>query len=84
MYKLYEGDAKVQLNKIEDKSIDLVYIDIPYFYKSMGGGNYSELSKRIAKNNEELESFDIVDGIDYSIFDTLCEKNEKDKYFCMV
>ena len=112
---LYCGDAYELVKLIPDKSIDLVYIDIPYLIGSGGGGN-SALSHRIHKEQAELgnkqslkilekkrdelkekmdhattrdeyekwhaqhsnilnklnlESANIVDGIDYKIFDEL-------------
>ena len=66
---IYNEDCYEGIKKIPDKSIDLVYIDIPYLIES-GGGGKSELSSRIIKiNHQELK--DIKDGIDYSLFDEL-------------
>lgn len=65
------GDCYELIKKIPDKSIDLVYIDIPYLL-GKGGGNESELSKRAKKRNNNLIDADITNGIDYSIFDELC------------
>ena len=67
------GDSYQLIKDIPDKSIDLVYIDIPYLYDS--GGNVSDdksaVSKRIARvRNEYLKN--ISNGIDYSILDQLC------------
>ena len=67
------GDCYELIKSIPDKSIDLVYIDIPYLYDK--GGNVdiskSKVSQRIAKvRNDYLKN--ISDGIDYSIFDELC------------
>ncbi len=47
------GDCYELIKQIPDKSIDLVYIDIPYLFKAHGGGT-SELAKRSAKNRSEL------------------------------
>ena len=63
------GDCYELIKNIPDKSIDLVYIDIPYLYKQHGGGN-SPLGQRTMVKKKELE--DIENGIDYSIFDELC------------
>lgn len=65
------GDCYELIKDIPDKSIDLVYIDIPYLL-GKGGGNESELSKRAKKRNNNLIDADITNGIDYSIFDELC------------
>lgn len=67
---IYHGDCYKLIKEIPDKSIDLVYIDIPYLFKRGGGGDGSEIAKRIAKlKNSDLK--DIKDGINYSIFDEL-------------
>ena len=67
------GDCYELIKQIPDKSIDLVYIDIPYLYDNGGsvGTDKSPVSQRIAKvRNEYLKN--ISDGIDYSILDELC------------
>ena len=70
------GDCYKLIKDIPDKSVDLVYIDIPYLYESGGkinskNKNQSSLSKRIGKvRNDYLK--DISAGIDYSILDELC------------
>ena len=64
------GDCYEKIKDIPDKSIDLVYVDIPYLFES-GGVSNTPLSKRIKKQmNVTLK--DIRCGIDYSIFDELC------------
>lgn len=65
---IYFGDCYKLIKQIPDKSIDLVYTDIPYQFKSGGSGS-SEIAKRITKLNNDL--LDIRNGIDYSIFDEL-------------
>ena len=60
------GDAYKLIKEIPDKSIDLVYTDVPYLYKNGGGGN-SEISKRIIAKTQSIK--DISNGIDYSILD---------------
>lgn len=67
---VYNEDCYEAIKNIPDKSIDLVYIDIPYLIKS-GGGCHSELSKRIMKTNK-VDLDGINNGIDYAIFDELC------------
>lgn len=63
------GNCYELIKKIPDKSIDCVYIDIPYLYDE-NGGSYSDLGKRIQKiDKEDLRG--INRGIDYSIFEEL-------------
>lgn len=50
---IYLGDAYKLIKEIPDKSVDLIYTDIPYLIGGGGGGN-SALSQRIEKNNAEL------------------------------
>ena len=66
------GDCYELIKQIPDKSIDLVYIDIPYLIGQGGKEEKkSELAKRIKKQvYGELEQ--IINGIDYSILDELC------------
>ena len=54
---IYCGDCYELIKKIEDKSIDLIYTDIPYLY-SQGGGGKSELGKRTAKKRLQLMGVD--------------------------
>ena len=64
------GDCYELIKQIPDKSIDLVYIDIPYLIED-GGCSGSPLSQRMRKiQKEEIEN--IRHGIDYSILDELC------------
>lgn len=63
---IYNVDSFIAIKEIPDKSIDLVYIDVPYLYDTGGGGS-SELSKRIIKVDKYLEDANIVSGFDYSI-----------------
>ena len=65
--KIYLGDAYELIKQIPDKSVDLIYTDIPYLIQS-GGGGHSALSKRIIKTNF-VDLKDIRNGIDYSILD---------------
>jgi DNA modification methylase len=70
--KLLHGDSYELIKDIPDKSVDLVYIDIPYL---IGQGGKEEkksaLAKRI-KNQVYGELNDIINGIDYTILDQLC------------
>ena len=64
------GDCYELIKQIPDKSIDLVYIDIPYLFNS-GGSSTSPLSQRIARL-KQVDLVNITNGIDYCIFDELC------------
>lgn len=63
---IYLGDAYELIKKIPDKSIDLIYTDIPYLH-SKGGNGKDSLSQRIKKKNQDISS--ISNGIDYKILD---------------
>ena len=65
------GNCYELIKSIPDKSVDLVYIDIPYQITNIGAG--AGMIKNGAR--EELykkKLYDISKGIDYSIFDELC------------
>ena len=64
------GDCYELIKNIPDKSIDLVYIDIPYLFKH-GKGGAGCIAKRVNRLMAE-ELCKVKDGIDYSIFDELC------------
>lgn len=68
---IYNEDCYQGIKKIPDKSIDLVYIDIPYDISYSGGGclqkNVKHAVKDMNKNKETL-----LKGIDYKILDDLC------------
>ena len=70
------GDCYKLIKKIPDKSIDLVYTDVPYDIVYSGSGC---LSKNVMKNkimmNEHKET--LLKGIDYSILDELCRVMKK-------
>ena len=63
---IYLGDSYELIKKIPDKSIDLIYTDIPYLIEQ-GGCSDSAMSKRF-KNMRDVQLKGITDGIDYSIF----------------
>ena len=65
--KIHLGNSYDLIKQIPDKSIDLIYVDIPYLIKKGGGVGTSVQSAQKAKNMEELNG--ITDGIDYSILD---------------
>lgn len=67
---LINDDCYKAIKNIPDKSVDLVYIDVPYLIYSGCVGN-SALSKRIIKiNYTDLAT--IRNGFDLNIFDELC------------
>ena len=72
---LIYGNCYEEIKNIPDKSVDLVYIDIPYLIESGDGGN-SSLAKRILKINKQ-DLANINDGIDYTILDELCRVMKK-------
>lgn len=64
------GDSYKLIKNIPDKSIDCIYIDVPYLIGK--GGNIitkktSALKKRIVKTDKELLNANIHNGFDYSI-----------------
>lgn len=50
---IYCEDSYKAIKKIPDKSIDCIYVDIPYLYNKGGSGN-SDLGERAAKKRLEL------------------------------
>ena len=64
---IYNEDCYRAIKDIPDKSVDCIYVDIPYIIQS-GGASESALSQR-AKRLRNIDLKDIKDGIDYSIFD---------------
>lgn len=68
------GNCYELIKEIPDKSIDLVYIDIPYYFERTGKGA-SEISQILTRKRVELEK--LRNGIDYSIFDELCRVMKK-------
>lgn len=51
--KITCGDSYKLIKELPDKSVDCIYIDIPYLYNQGGGGN-SDLGERVAKKSLEL------------------------------
>lgn len=64
---IYLGDSYELIKQIPDKSIDCVYVDIPYKMEIVGGGGGSDIAKRHQTLDTELRGYDIVDGIDKKI-----------------
>lgn len=74
--EIYLGDSYKLIKNIPNKSIDMIYTDVPYLYDSGGGGS-SELSKRIIKKDKELIEANIVSGFDYSMLDEMVRVMKK-------
>lgn len=65
------GDSYQLIKDIPDKSIDLVYIDIPYLITNMGaGGGMLKNEKRKELYKKTLTP--ITSGINWGILDQLC------------
>jgi len=64
--KIYLGDCNKLIKQIPNKSVQIIYTDVPYLYQ-MGGGGSSDVAKRIRKNADRLEEAGIDKGFDYSI-----------------
>ncbi len=63
---IYNLDSYSAVKKINDKSVDCIYIDIPYlFYK--GGKSSTLIGQRLCDVYKDIKDFS--NGIDYSIFD---------------
>ena len=73
--KLLNGDSYKLIKDIPDKSVDLVYIDIPYLFAD-GGCSSSPLSARI-KKLKQIDLANITKGIDYSIYDEIIRISKK-------
>ena len=64
------GDCYELIKNIPDKSIDLIYTDIPYDINYSGGGC---LNKNVMHNKKQMNSKKetLLKGIDFSILDEL-------------
>ena len=77
--ELIHGDAYKLIKDIEDKSIDMIYTDIPYDISYSGKGITNTENKESASItlNEHKET--ILNGIDYSILDEFVRVMKKIK-----
>lgn len=64
--KIYNEDSYQAIKSIPDKSIDCIYVDVPYQYQK-GGASSSLLGQRMVKMRESLR--DISDGFNYEILE---------------
>ena len=75
------GDCYQLIKEIPDKSVDCIYVDVPYLYES-GSHGESELSKRIYKyQKQDLQKAGIYDGFDYKIFEEFIRISRKVNIF---
>lgn len=66
--KVILGDSYEIIKKIPDKSIDCIYTDIPYLYSS--GYHKHQNNCNVGIKQDFVDSLqDIINGIDYSIYD---------------
>jgi DNA modification methylase len=65
--KIHLGDSYELIKQIPDKSVDLIYTDIPYQMQSggKGGGAFGDRVHRLIRGDMK----NIIEGIDYKIFD---------------
>lgn len=65
---IYLGDSYELIKQIPDKSIDCVYVDIPYLLEKHGGGKGSDISKRYKAQDINLYKSNLCDGISDNIY----------------
>lgn len=74
--KIYNEDCYQAIKNIPDKSVDLVYIDIPYDITYNGGGSLrTKISNNLVAEMHNIDT--LTKGIDYSILDELCRVMKK-------
>lgn len=76
------GDSYKLIKDIPDKSVDLIYTDIPYLFVD-GGSSSSPLSQRI-KKLKQVDLAGITKGIDYKILMDFIRVLKKSKLFYLV
>lgn len=69
---IYHGDCYELIKQIPDKSVDLIYTDIPYKYESGGKGSGFIMKSRVVKQFYSEQVDELSYGINYSIFDEMC------------
>ena len=75
------GDCYELIKDIPDKSIDCIYVDVPYLYES-GSHGESELSKRIYKyQKQDLQKAGIYNGFNYDIYNEFLRISKKINIF---
>ena len=78
--EIYNEDSYDAIKKIPDKSIDCIYVDVPYLY-FQGGEGKSELGKRAMKKRQSLINLNIENGFDYGILDQFVRTMKKINIF---
>ena len=73
------GDAYELIKEIPNKSVDMVYTDIPYLYVHGGDCGTSEIGRNAMKIRDALK--EIRDGINYSIFNEFIRVCKKTNIF---
>jgi len=76
--KIELADAYEFIKKIDDKSVDCIYTDVPYLYAN-GGVGHSEMCVRTKRKKEELA--DISNGFGYEILDDFIRVMKKINIF---
>ncbi len=64
--EIYNEDSYEAIKKIPDKSVDCIYVDVPYLYQK-GGSSSTLLGQRMVNMRNQLA--DISDGFDYQILE---------------
>ena len=78
--EIYNEDCYEAIKKIPDKSVDCIYIDIPYLVKNMSlGGGLLKNAKRRLTYEKELQP--IMQGINDSIYEEMCRVMKKINIF---
>ena len=82
--KIYHGDSYELIKKIPDKSIDLIYVDVPYLMPNIRGGDSGGfMSERINRMSDE-DLKDIKSGFDFKILDEFVRINKTMNIFIWV
>ena len=85
---IYLGDAYKLIKEIPDKSVDLVYIDIPYLM-GHGGTSDTELGNRITRKQSELGNEAALKALKQKLveykekMDNAKDKSEYEKWHCL-
>jgi DNA modification methylase len=70
--EIYNEDCYEAIKKIPDKSVDCIYVDVPYEYVN-GGTSESDLGDRFAKKRKILKEKNIYNGFDYNLLQEFIE-----------
>ena len=78
--KVYLGDCNELIKQVPDRSVQIIYTDVPYLYQ-MGGGGSSDVAKRIRASADRLAEAKIDKGFDYNIFNEFARIQPKINLF---